>query len=70
MPLISRPFLRQHWKGRVRWPLVTLAVVAPFIYAIARPHIRISEREKLIALSGKVSYVPIVVMSLFSVFWL
>lgn len=47
-------------------PLVTLSVLAPFIYAIARPHIRANEREKLIDLSGKVSYVPIVVMSILS----
>ena len=48
-------------------PLVTLSVLAPFIYAIVRPHIRAGEREKLLALSGKVSYVPIVVMSIFSI---
>ena len=64
-PLLRRT-LDTKWAAVVG-PLVTLAVVAPFIYAIARPHIRISEREKLIALSGKVSYVPIVVMSLFSI---
>ena len=40
--------------------------MAPFVYAIARPHIRVTEREKLLELSGKVSYVPIVVMMLLS----
>lgn len=45
---------------------VTLVSISPFVYAIARPHIRVAEREKLLQLSGKVSYVPIVLMALFS----
>lgn len=47
-------------------PAVTLTVLSPFVYAIARPHIKVSERARLLELSGKVSYVPLVVMTLFS----
>ena len=46
--------------------VITLAALSPFVYAISRPHIRATEREKLLELSGKVSYVPIVVMMLLS----
>lgn len=46
--------------------VLTLVVLAPFVYAISRPHIRVAEREKLLELSGKVSYVPIVLMALLS----
>lgn len=45
---------------------ITLAILSPFVYAIARPHIRFTERQKLLELSGKVSYVPIVMMMLLS----
>ena len=63
-PLLVR-LLGRDWASRVG-ALVTLVVIAPFVYALTRPHIRASEREKLLELSGKVSYVPIVVMGLFS----
>ena len=54
------------WWGIGCGTVITLAALSPFVYAIARPHIRVSEREKLLELSGKVSYVPIVVMMLLS----
>ncbi len=63
-PLLVRTIGRE-WASRLG-ALVTLVVIAPFIYALTRPHIRVSEREKLLELSGKVSYVPIVVMGLLS----
>lgn len=52
--------------GIVCGTVITLAVLSPFVYAIARPHIRVTERQKLFELSGKVSYVPIVMMMLLS----
>ncbi len=60
-----QPLLLQ-WLGK-RWGafvgvVLTLAVVSPFLYAITIPNIKAREREQLIEQSGRVSYVPIVVM--------
>lgn len=54
------------WLGR-RWGaltgvIITLAVISPFLYAITIPSIKMRERQFLFEQSGRVSYVPIVVM--------
>ena len=47
---------------------LTIAVLSPLLYAIITPAVKRHEKEKLVALSGKVSYVPLVVMTLASIF--
>lgn len=64
MPLLERA-LPGHW-GRLAGVAVTLAIVAPFIFAIMMPSIKRHERDMLLASAGKVSYVPMVAMSIFS----
>ena len=49
------------------WAVITFIIVLPFLYGIMAPGIKHEERERLLALSGKVSYVPLVVMSSFSI---
>lgn len=49
------------------WAVITFVFVIPFLYGIMAPGIKSEERERLLALSGKVSYVPLVVMSSFSI---
>lgn len=50
------------------WVIVTFLVISPFLYGIMTPAIRKNERKRLLDLSGKVSYVPFVVMEIFSIF--
>lgn len=63
-PLLTTA-IGQHW-GIITGTVVTLVTIAPFVYAISRPHIKLAQREKLVELSGKVSYVPLVLMALLS----
>lgn len=63
------PLVRQYIPGN--WGKLTAAassfiIISPFLYAIASPHIKPHERKKLIELSGKVSYVPFVSMTIVS----
>ena len=46
----------------------TIAIISPFVYAIIFPSVTAREREQLVQKSGRVSYVPLVVMTLFSLF--
>ncbi len=50
----------------ILWAAITLVLVLPFLFAIMMPPIRSSERERLIELEGRVSYVPVVIMELVS----
>ncbi len=63
IPFMQGTVLGEKW-GKFVATLVTLAGLSPFIYAIIAPPVKKSEREQLIASSGNVSYVPIVVMFL------
>lgn len=66
---LSRTMLQPlllEWLGK-RWGallgvIITLAALSPFLYAITIPSIKNHERNTLIEQSGRVSYVPIVVM--------
>ncbi len=63
------PFLRSLIPGswwRMASAVACFTIIAPFLYAIALPSIKRSELNKLIELSGKVSYVPFVVMTIVS----
>ena len=54
--------------GRFLAMASTIAIISPFVYAIIFPSVTAHEREQLVQKSGRVSYVPMVVMSLFSLF--
>ena len=54
--------------GRFLAMTSTIAIISPFVYAIIFPSVTAHEREQLVQKSGRVSYVPLVVMSLFSLF--
>ena len=54
--------------GRFLAMTSTIAIISPFVYAIIFPSVTAHEREQLVQRSGRVSYVPLVVMSLFSLF--
>lgn len=45
----------------------SLFIISPFLYAIITPSVKRSELDRLLELSGKVSYVPIVVMTVISI---
>lgn len=47
------------------WAALTLVMMLPLLYGIVAMPIRRDERARLLELSGKVSYVPLVVMLLF-----
>lgn len=54
------------WPGRLTAVGVTLAAMAPFIFAIIVPGIKRAQLDALIEQSGNVSYVPIVIMTILS----
>ena len=45
---------------------LTLLIISPFLYAIILPAIKSSEKAKLSELWGRISYLPLVLMALFS----
>ncbi len=65
LPLLAGK-LGSPW-GELASAVATLVVISPFLYAIITPAARRSELERLLELSGKVSYVPLVVMTILSV---
>ena len=65
LPLLEQA-LSQEW-GRFVGVGSILVIVSPFLFAIMMPSIKRQEREALVASSGNVSYVPMVVMSIFSI---
>ena len=44
--------------------LLSLMVLAPFLYGIMSPSIRRAERDRLLATTGRVTYVPFIVMAI------
>ncbi len=52
---------------RLLWVASTLVVVVPLLYGILTPPITRSDRARLVELKGRVSYVPLVVIELFSI---
>lgn len=54
--------------GRFLAMAASIGIIMPFIYAIIFPSVTTLERRQLVKKSGRVSYVPLVVMTLFSVF--
>ena len=54
--------------GRFMAMTSTIIIISPFVYAIIFPSVTAHEREQLVQKSGRVSYVPLVVMTLFSLF--
>jgi CPA2 family monovalent cation:H+ antiporter-2 len=54
--------------GRFLAMASSIAIISPFVYAIIFPSVTSLEREQLVEKSGRVSYVPLVVMTLFSLF--
>ena len=64
------PFITQSipgaW-GRFLAMAGTIGIILPFIYAITFPTVSAKEREQLVETSGRVTYVPLVVMTLLSV---
>lgn len=65
-PIIENS-VHEAW-DELMWVIITFLVISPFLYGIMTPAIKKFERERLISLSGKVSYVPFVVMEIFSIF--
>jgi len=65
MPFIVKALGGGSW-ARIASVAATLAIVSPFIFAIMAPSVKLSERDQLLEQSGKVSYVPFVVMSIIS----
>ena len=66
MPFITKA-IPGAW-GRFLSITATIAIISPFVYAIIFPSVTAHEREQLVQKSGRVSYVPLVVMTLFSLF--
>ncbi len=64
------PYLRNlipgHW-GKLAATVAALGIISPFIYAIIQPNFKPKELKKLVKISGKVSYLPFVVMAIVSV---
>ncbi len=52
--------------GRLTGVGLTLLIISPFLYAIILPSIKSSEKAKLSELWGRISYLPLVLMALFS----
>ena len=52
--------------GRLTGVGLTLLIISPFLYAIILPAIKSSEKAKLSELWGRISYLPLVLMALFS----
>ena len=52
--------------GRLTRVGLTLLIISPFLYAIILPAIKSSEKAKLSELWGRISYLPLVLMALFS----
>ena len=63
-PVIDNSIVK-HWDG-ILWVAVTLVLVLPFLFGIMMPAIRRSERDRLVELQGRVSYVPLVIMEIIS----
>lgn len=64
------PFMRHalgRHLGRLIGTIISLVVLAPFIYAIISPSTRSGERARLVEITGRVSYVPLVIMTIFSI---
>ena len=53
--------------GRLVGVASTIAAMSPFLYAIILPSTRADERKRLVAVSGRVTYVPLIMMSLLGV---
>lgn len=53
--------------GRIVAAVVSLALISPLLFGISSPNIKKEERGKLVEMSGKVSYVPLVLMSILSI---
>ncbi len=65
------PVIVQHLGHKWGEPLcavTTLFVISPFLYAIFSAGARRNEVDRLVSISGKVSYVPMVVMTVASMF--
>lgn len=62
VPLMRR--LLGHDLGRLVGVASTIAAMSPFLYAIILPSTRADERKRLVAASGRVTYVPLIMMSL------
>ena len=52
---------------RFTWATFTILFISPFIYAMMLPRVRQTERETLMARNGRVSFVPLVLLTLLSV---
>lgn len=64
MPLIYEA-IPGHW-GRLLAALCGFGLVSPFLYGIIVPRTKAQERAQLVSESGKISYVPLGVMSVVS----
>lgn len=53
--------------GRLLGVVVTLTMMAPMLFAIIVPSIKSTERQHLVAVSGRITYVPVILMSVVGV---
>ena len=65
MPFLMKWIGNDVW-GRLACLIATFVIVGPFIVSIIFPSIKRAEYEQLVETSGRVSYVPIVVMIIIS----
>ncbi|MBQ3362343.1 MAG: cation:proton antiporter [Muribaculaceae bacterium] len=65
MPFLMKWIGNDVW-GRLACLITTFVIVGPFIVSIIFPSIKRAEYEQLVETSGRVSYVPIVVMIIIS----
>ncbi len=65
MPFLMKWIGNDVW-GRLACMVATFVIVGPFIVSIIFPSIKRAEYEQLVETSGRVSYVPIVVMIIIS----
>jgi len=66
MPFMLKVLDNNTW-GRLACAAASIAIVSPFILALLSPPIKRSERDQLLEMTGKVSYVPFIVMTLLSI---
>ncbi|MBQ0115313.1 MAG: cation:proton antiporter [Bacteroidales bacterium] len=65
LPFVTK--LISGYIGKVLWALGTLLVISPFIYALMMPAVTKAQRKRLVELSGNITFVPVVVMTIISV---
>lgn len=46
---------------------ITIVLILPLVFAISRPNIKPEERRQIVEQSGKITYVPLVVISIFNI---